>query len=145
MYRHWPIYKYLHNPQTILINTVDFSAATTTSSCGKKTLKKVSFQTAFIYNNFMSYPKTFYSGLLPKNSSLDYNPVLVHRKKIWYYQWVIISTLIFQFLLLHVTGKIKAWKRKVKLKCILHQAIIKHRGLNLFKISTLKWFIKTIH
>lgn len=29
----------------------------------------------------MSYPKTFYSGLLPKNSSLDYNPVLVHRKK----------------------------------------------------------------
>lgn len=49
---------------------------------GKKTLKKISFQTlAFIYNNFMSYPKTFYSGLLPKNSSLDYNPVLVHRKK----------------------------------------------------------------
>lgn len=29
----------------------------------------------------MSYPKTFYSGLLPKNSSLDYNPVIVHRKK----------------------------------------------------------------
>lgn len=29
----------------------------------------------------MSYPKTFYSGLLPKNSSLDYNPIIVHRKK----------------------------------------------------------------
>lgn len=30
----------------------------------------------------MSYPKTLYRGLLPKNSSLDYNPIIAHRKNV---------------------------------------------------------------
>lgn len=46
MYRHWPIYKYLHEPKQPLINTVAFFlAATTTFSYGKKILKKLALQT----------------------------------------------------------------------------------------------------
>lgn len=49
MYRHQPIYKYLHNPRTTLINTVDFSAANTTFSCEKETLKKIPLQRLSFY------------------------------------------------------------------------------------------------
>lgn len=84
----------------------------------------------------MSY-LTFHSGLLPKNSSLDYNPVIVYRKSlILSIGYDLNFALSVSVASCHRENKSKKTWNKVK----VHNALNYHKAqgaYNLFKMSTM--------